>query len=410
MHHLRKLRTLLWLAPAVHLSLLFGEVAICGETEQDKNPILHGTINIVLANRNGFVVVTDSMQTTRTSSGERQLSEHAQKLFRLDDHSVCTVAGFGSATISAAPEFNTHTAGLLAAYQTQLASQNIAANFREKLTSLSFLFGFHLSSLAGLRDTIGLPNGDYSFQLILAGYDNDGTPKVGRLALRPVVSTYSPGQSVITVETETAVEMPVGKELLILVAGQPDVATEILRNPTRFASNPAVKRYIESYEADRGASFTIDDMKRLAEFIFDRTANKHPSVGGPRQVAILQNSRIVTLEQPTFTSPPAPMHFNLMVGSHLEGRGLRVEGPITFLFLKTQFIGDPELSLDGHYFFGNDIVRCRVVYDGGFMRFDPSNRVDDSVLVIGQHANLKSDQLYRLVHNFPWREVIYEKR
>src|SRR5271168_5299533 len=51
-------------------------------------PSFHGTINILLANKNGLVAVTDS----RLSSKGRAAGS-AQKLFQLDDKTICTIAG-----------------------------------------------------------------------------------------------------------------------------------------------------------------------------------------------------------------------------------------------------------------------------------------------------------------------------
>ncbi len=380
--------------------------------EPRKNPVedsvIHGTVNIVFANQNGFVVVTDSMQTQQGPSGERQIPEPAQKLFVLDDRSVCTVAGFGSATVSSAPEFNIQTAGVIQDYKGQLAHQDAPVGFPAKLRSMSFIFDFYLSSIANLMEVMRV-QGSYSFHLILAGYDTDGTPKLGTLSLRPVVSTGASGQRTISVVTETIKEWPVGKELTYSLSGQWNVAEEILSNPTHFMDEPSVRRYAESMNADRGSSLSIEEMKQLAKFIVHRTANRHPSVGGEMQIAVLQGGGIVGVEQRNFAPAPTPLHFNLFTGGHLEGHAISVSGAM-FLWIRNQFINNPALSIDGQYFFENEIVHCRVLYDGGFARLDPTNRIRDSVLVIGQHADSKSEFVQRLVHDFPWREVVHEKR
>src|SRR5947209_12189144 len=61
-----------------------------------------GTINVVVANDNGLIVLTDSMLTEfrRGLNGiltQGQLKDPAQKLFRIDDKTVCAFAGFASA-------------------------------------------------------------------------------------------------------------------------------------------------------------------------------------------------------------------------------------------------------------------------------------------------------------------------
>jgi hypothetical protein len=50
---------------------------------------LHGTVNIILANKNGLIAVTDS----RLSSPQGLAMGSAQKLFKLDSKTICTIAG-----------------------------------------------------------------------------------------------------------------------------------------------------------------------------------------------------------------------------------------------------------------------------------------------------------------------------
>lgn len=60
-------------------------------TAQLSSP-LHGTVNIILANSQGIVVETDS----QLSDTNGQPVGLGQKLFRVDDHTVCTIADFYS--------------------------------------------------------------------------------------------------------------------------------------------------------------------------------------------------------------------------------------------------------------------------------------------------------------------------
>ena len=89
---------------------LFSRIALASA---DPNPVLTGTVNIVLANANGIVALTDSNQTGKSpSTGEPFTSPlPGQKLFRLDDRTVCTIAGFGSLPFPDYPELNTSADG-----------------------------------------------------------------------------------------------------------------------------------------------------------------------------------------------------------------------------------------------------------------------------------------------------------
>lgn len=67
--------------------LLAGAAVVAQQVPQSSS---HGTINILLANGNGMVLLTDS----RTSNHGRLVSDNSPKLFQLDDKTVCSIAGF----------------------------------------------------------------------------------------------------------------------------------------------------------------------------------------------------------------------------------------------------------------------------------------------------------------------------
>jgi hypothetical protein len=90
--------------------LLSGTVFASGARQS----VLTGTVNIVLANSNGIVVLTDSNQTVISDTGELFTSPlPGQKLFRLDDRTVCTIAGFGSQSHPEYTELTTSAGGVL---------------------------------------------------------------------------------------------------------------------------------------------------------------------------------------------------------------------------------------------------------------------------------------------------------
>ena len=51
----------------------------------------HGTVNVFLVNKNGLVVVTDSRLSNAAG-----IVGNGQKLFRIDDRTICTIAGWYS--------------------------------------------------------------------------------------------------------------------------------------------------------------------------------------------------------------------------------------------------------------------------------------------------------------------------
>ena len=117
----------------------FPGVAFAGD---GPNPVFTGTVNIVLANANGIVVLTDSNQTGYRPNGESFTTPvPGQKLFRIDDRTVCTIAGFGSTFLPTFPEFTSSAAGVLDRYAAELRSKGGRHAFHEKLTSCRAIRG-----------------------------------------------------------------------------------------------------------------------------------------------------------------------------------------------------------------------------------------------------------------------------
>ena len=145
-------------------------------------PVFTGTVNIVLANGNGIVALTDSNQTGHLPSGEYFTSpQPGQKLFQIDDKTICTIAGFGAISLPRFPEFESNAAGVLDRYAAELRRTGGIHSFHEKLMMLRFLFEFQLTGIGNLQHLQSEQLRDYGFVLILTGYDTDGTAKIGKI-------------------------------------------------------------------------------------------------------------------------------------------------------------------------------------------------------------------------------------
>lgn len=118
--------------------MLWSFPAIAFATNDASNPLLTGTVNIVLANPNGIVVVTDSNQTYKLGDELFTYTLPGQKLFRIDERTVCTIAGFGSKPLPRFSQINSSAAGVLDSYVEQLGRTGATHSFHEKFTSLFF--------------------------------------------------------------------------------------------------------------------------------------------------------------------------------------------------------------------------------------------------------------------------------
>lgn len=363
---------------------------------------------MVLANGNGIVALTDSQQTEVTPAGLRPHPVPGQKLFRLDDRTVCTIAGFASAPLPTLPQFTDSAAGAIRDYAREV-SANRGLPFAHKLRALSGVLDFFLTEITNVRDVAPEP-GLYHLALIMAGYDLDGTPKLGRVTLGVTVHRGVAGGLVFSPVTERLEERTVGRDLTYEIGGQPDVALSILRNTRQFADDPAIREFAAAYASDRGASLTIEQMKRLAIALARHTSVNNPTVGGADQIAILQNGRITSFQQQAFREQPSAVPLMIIASSTMTGgTGIYYDGPTpTQLFIDDRFVRARQ-PLDGSFFTGNEFVDCQLRYDGGWTRFDSKNRTRDSVLIVGPHATRDSETVRHLVGDFVWKQVVFEK-
>jgi 20S proteasome alpha/beta subunit len=385
---------------AIFLLPLF---ALAGEKPPDDS-IIHRTINIALGNENGLVVLTDSMVT----AGTQQLPAPGQKLFRLDDHSVCAIAGFASAPASSGnteiPDLNTNVSALIREYIRQSALQP-AQSIAEKLRALGILLNLRLSAIANIRDALGSTTGinDYRFQLIVAGYDIDRKPKIGTLTLRT-----KDDDGAFVSDIENASVSNVEEKLSFVMSGMWDVAANILNHPESGPREPVFDLYATSIRDNGGRSLTVEQMVELAKRLAHYSSNAHREVGRPNQVAIIKESGVISIEQPFFPELPRSLFtFSLIVNSHFNYSGVTFAHGWRAVF-RCSWVG-MQHELDGHYYIGNQFRDSVLMYDGGDVNLGDTNEVTGSVLLLGPHAILENEIVRRLTATFSSLQVAYAK-
>jgi hypothetical protein len=139
-------------------ALLLLPLTIVAAQNPTDDGVVHGTINVALGNKSGLVVLTDSMVTVTDSTGRHQRRDPGQKLFKLDDRTVCSVAGFASASADSdkvtISDLNTDTSAIIHEYVRQSTPQS-RQSIVEKLRALGSLFQLHLATNANVRDAAG---------------------------------------------------------------------------------------------------------------------------------------------------------------------------------------------------------------------------------------------------------------
>lgn len=382
-----------------------------------------GTINVVVANSNGVVVLTDSMLTEFRlnpdgSRSERQLTGHwAQKLFRIDDKTVCAFAGFASAPTDPLPEFLNRVPLIIGRYEDRLRGYEASGplSFADKLSILEQVAAYYLTGIANIRD--GTPADDYRFQLFLAGYDRDGTLQIGTLELGTVGEQIAAGQYLRSVTVQKSV-IPIKDEQIICIHGMDRIARGIIDGSADWKSDdgPCAR------STGGHALLPVDQMKALAVSLKQKTADQFKEVGGPSQIAILASGRIrEPIEQPVFPpitlskfkfqiiatfsainepNPKIPESLGKPTGYAFISDGFT-------LVLADQFI-HTRVALDDAYFAKNVIRDCVLTYRGREVHLEKSNQVIDSDLEVAAGVSKSSPTLQQLLHDFHWRTVTYD--
>jgi 20S proteasome alpha/beta subunit len=373
---------------------------------QDATNISSGTVNIALSNANGLILLTDSVQTV-TKQGGPHFTQPVPKLFRLDDKTVCSIAGFASETGWIPPELNTNVAGIIDDFRDQL-SQRPVRQFDAKLRALAFMVGFYIDLIANRYEVlVGDRKPDtYKFELILAGYDADGATRLEKMVILSHVITGASGKKYWSHTSEPIIKQ-VGKKLVPLFGGIPNFSQAVWDNPQEFVQSDIVRKYMKAKKRDGGSSLTRDEMVALASYMASVAAKHTQGVGGPDQVAVLADGKIMSFNQPQMPDPPRPLHFSVVSNVKIQGALMFYGGPDNHLvFIRTQFVGirNPRLRLDGQFFYGCEIRESIVEYAGSLTDFGPTNTVVNSMILPSGNpvGPASTNDLLKVLNGFNW--------
>lgn len=390
--------------------------AICANTEApDPAPFTHGTINVVLANQTGAVVETDS-----------QLSANGfpkglgQKLFKIDDTTVCAIAGFYTApTPTFAGSYSPTPSSVPAMIQQYLDERRgqLGHTMTEKMDSVVQIFNFDLDFVintyfaAAKQTPVEEDTKLFLSEITLVGYENH------RLTIIQALLSPTLDGSFLSFHAGRYETKNVGKTLEHATGGLDKEVKEILTTahpePT---SDPILTRFYSSMKRNGGKSLSLAEMEMLTNEMVEKASSLYPGeVGGDHQKAILRGGRITVFDEPVTPTPPAnlflagiedhPSFVNDRVGIAIRvspGKDL-----ITPMFVVDgRFQGSDKLpifqKLDGIIFTGTTFDKCFLYYTGSPLTiFDSSNVVHDCRIEVLPHVDPNLPFLRKLKRDFP---------
>jgi hypothetical protein len=389
---------------------------------------MHGTVNIVLANKNGAVAVTDSMLTggipkdgTRalcpgTISNGMYHMPCGQKLFRINNHTFLTVAGFyltvgpieelsadAPDEVSKALSWGNPSSEFPAAMPLDIMSRRIADTFEFDLTGI--LDEYQAKHMQ--FDTEQMHS-----QMIVAGYDTDGSLKIERKE-----TSIWPGQDRAQVKDDREFNrrypLKVEDKLVFVTAGLDDVANGALMHPEQFAPRyPSINRYAEAMRRDQGSSLSLPDMRALAIDLETMTAEKYEEVGGPVQVALLSRGGLsidTKLVSPVKFEPHnygllleesaiGPTYFSYdpaLPGPSAGHPVFKISRDSSIIFFRDTLQGRYQV-LDGNSFYDGSISDCYLVFKGGSFKLN-NVVINNSIIVLANPKDAVSQSILALL-------------
>lgn len=364
-----------------------------------------GTVNIALANRQGIVLLTDSVQSSTRVDGPHYETPF-QKLFVLDDQTVCSIAGFASEIGWHSAALDTDVTGIVADFRDQLLRQPIP-HLETKLRAVGFMVGFYIDLIANRREVLPgqRPTAEsIGFEIILAGYDDDKRPKLERLTIVPSVTLPDGNGQRYWSHTSTVEVLEVGNKLVSQLGGIKVISQDVIDHPERYGSDGIVARFADSRNTDGGEGLTLDEMVSLAMFIAEQTASQTQAVGPPYQFAVLSKNKIVKIDQPPFKNPPRPLQFVVVSNLKITGAINLLAAPDAhMLWIRMEFVGiqNPMLRPDGQFFYDCVVRDSLVAYGGGLTDFGNTNTVINSMIFPGTSVTSPSEML-RIMNAFKW--------
>lgn len=276
--------------------------------------IIHGTVDVVISTREGFVLATDS-RATKTVGAQTTYSDDAQKLFPVGNNTACVIAGLVGSQIGASG-FEVRDA-----LGTSLGLLDRIAKQRSSPTTAFEVAGFFAS---GLSRVSGLLNPNVATipspvaQLSAVSMNPDGSFEWISFDLPVQLGLpSSSGQLAISVGTPLYRfhSTYLGARFDVDVLGQPEIAQRMLgaKVPAtdRHSRSAIMRRYYRLKKEGRLDQFRLSDgillARELVQATIDR-ASQAAGVGGPIDIATVTTRGIHWVQRKNTAASFPPPH------------------------------------------------------------------------------------------------------
>lgn len=291
--------------------------------------IVHGTIDVVVATREGFVLASDSRATHLNQTH----SDDAQKLFTVGKDTACVVAGLIQTGVG---DHDFHVLDSIAAHlrrMDQVLSSPDSAPVNAFLVSREFESSFR--GMVGLleRRPDGIIPGSAGAVSVVS-IDTAGKPQwISFYVPIQIIDDNATRGYLVTTGQPVLLYRPMelGLRFDVGVIGQPEIAWTMLQsdNPgtDEFSRSPIMRKYYSLKKRGALDSLNLEDGVELAKTLVAATEELAPTsagVGGPIDVATVTAQGVKWVQRKTAVAPP-PL-FRIRMEDSRISRAMAIDG------------------------------------------------------------------------------------
>lgn len=244
-----------------------------------------GTLNIILANKNGFVIATDSRMSSDTPfpcKGRSQLyCDNSQKLFRTTSHSAMAIAGFAvgrsntplDLTVASVLRRIFGANGLVGDEASDVIPQIVEARLQDALIGV-----------AATHDP-STPPPNLSVKATFARFDQNHVPVLQQMLLSEAWTSMGPLQQLVPQYSSTLTPPMPTTRFVPVTVGISFVADAILAGIYK-SDDPLIQGYYRRLKSRQLDAMPLNEMSALALVILRETRKLTDYVGGDDQIAV----------------------------------------------------------------------------------------------------------------------------
>lgn len=270
------------------VAILAAQTARTRHQEPESSPLAaQGTLNLILANKNGFVIVADSRMSTMNGTlpcnGHLQsYCDNSQKLFRTGKNSAMAISGFAVGKWNT-PLDLTVASVLRKRFGPEAASKD-QDTFRQSMGWTQIQLSQPLREVAALYDPSKTSSQDLSLRAIFGGFGIDGAPVLGELRFTGAWQSMGP-TNVLVPEYQVASGQAAVTKFSPLTSGITCVADAVLVGIYK-TEDPIILTYYQRKKNNQLDEMPLKDMRDLAVVILRETKKFTELVGGEDEIGV----------------------------------------------------------------------------------------------------------------------------